>query len=388
MEDDMTSQNKPEVRLSEHNHVLETAIDDESIFQSITLDPHFREQLRSSKVDEVSMKSVENNNSVLPTEGTGRSAPFAPAQKAASRKMSGHGDDGVVEPNRSMTLNETSEQKDCEHTYFGVAETRTDGAPFMAGREGADDPREGPRPGNGTLPSSICSGSTVAASHSLDLILDGRETGGKTKTESTSPKPSLITTDKKQQLSFTTNPLSLPKGNNQTVGPTSSPPQTSSSMTGVLDSPTSTQSTSAVASFFTSDTGNGGSSPLLLRPIETHFVVVAIDFGTTMSGYAFSFVRDPSSIHMMRKWEGGDPGVINQKTPTTLLLSPDGDFHSFGFTARDFYHDLDNKEAKRWLYFEKFKMALHYNAVSSKSIRITGRVESVFCRSDSWWAIQ
>ena len=66
---------------------------------------------------------------------------------------------------------------------------------------------------------------------------------------------------------------------------------------------------------------------------DTHFVVAAIDFGTTYSGYAFSFTRDPDSIHMMRKWEGGDPGVINQKTPTTLLLKPNGEFHSFGFGA-------------------------------------------------------
>ncbi|CAF1674483.1 unnamed protein product, partial [Adineta ricciae] len=28
--------------------------------------------------------------------------------------------------------------------------------------------------------------------------------------------------------------------------------------------------------------------------------------------------------------------------------------------ARDFFHDLDPDEAKRWLYFEKFKMHLHY----------------------------
>ena len=33
-------------------------------------------------------------------------------------------------------------------------------------------------------------------------------------------------------------------------------------------------------------------------------VVVAIDFGTTYSGYAFSFLEDPDNIHMMRKWEG------------------------------------------------------------------------------------
>lgn len=95
-----------------------------------------------------------------------------------------------------------------------------------------------------------------------------------------------------------------------------------------------------------------------------YFVVVAIDFGTTFSGYAFAFTRDHESIHMMRRWEGGDPGVSNQKTPTTLLLRPDGTFHSFGFGARDFYHDLEPDEARKWLYFEKFKMALHTRKVN------------------------
>ncbi|GFW88613.1 heat shock 70 kDa protein 12A [Trichonephila clavipes] len=67
---------------------------------------------------------------------------------------------------------------------------------------------------------------------------------------------------------------------------------------------------------------------------QGYFVVVAIDFGTTYSGYAFSFTRDPDNIHMMKKWDGGDP---------------------------DYYHDLDEEEAKGWLYFEKFKMTLHHS---------------------------
>ena len=100
---------------------------------------------------------------------------------------------------------------------------------------------------------------------------------------------------------------------------------------------------------------------------EKHYIVAAIDFGTTYSGYAFSFVRDSDSIHMMRKWEGGDPGVSNQKTPTTLLLRPNGEFHSFGFGARDHYHDLEEVEAKKWYYFEKFKMSLHSSHVSAQA---------------------
>ena len=39
-------------------------------------------------------------------------------------------------------------------------------------------------------------------------------------------------------------------------------------------------------------------------PQQGHLVVVAIDFGTTYSGYAYSFASDPENISIMRKWEG------------------------------------------------------------------------------------
>ncbi|XP_074677823.1 heat shock 70 kDa protein 12B isoform X3 [Strix aluco] len=108
-------------------------------------------------------------------------------------------------------------------------------------------------------------------------------------------------------------------------------------------------------------------------PPAAFAVVVAIDFGTTSSGYAFSFATDPEAIHMMRKWEGGDPGVANQKTPTSLLLTPEGIFHSFGYTARDYYHDLDPEEARDWLYFEKFKMKIH----STSDLTMNTELEAV-----------
>uniref|UniRef100_A0A668ASF4 Heat shock 70 kDa protein 12A n=1 Tax=Myripristis murdjan TaxID=586833 RepID=A0A668ASF4_9TELE len=112
--------------------------------------------------------------------------------------------------------------------------------------------------------------------------------------------------------------------------------------------------------------GDPGITPLspshtqVRRP--SFVVVVAIDFGTTSSGYAYAFTKEPECIHTMRRWEGGDPGVSNQKTPTTILLTPDRKFHSFGYAARDFYHDLDPSESKQWLYLEKFKMKLHTTA--------------------------
>lgn len=114
--------------------------------------------------------------------------------------------------------------------------------------------------------------------------------------------------------------------------------------------------------------------PEVRAPQRASFsVVVAIDFGTTSSGYAFSFATDPEAIHMMRKWEGGDPGVAHQKTPTCLLLTPEGIFHSFGYTARDYYHDLDPEEARDWLYFEKFKMKIH----STTDLTLKTQLEAV-----------
>ena len=79
-----------------------------------------------------------------------------------------------------------------------------------------------------------------------------------------------------------------------------------------------------------------------------------------------SYILD--NVYMMRKTDGSDPGVFNQKEPTSILLTPEGNFHSFGFAARDFYHDLDKKDAAKWMFFERFKMLLHLDEVLTHMI--------------------
>ncbi len=96
-------------------------------------------------------------------------------------------------------------------------------------------------------------------------------------------------------------------------------------------------------------------------------VVVAIDFGTTYSGYAYSMVSAPDEIFLMTRSQVGQYGAMNHKIPTTLLLNEHGGFHSFGYEAREAYHDLDEAESKKWLYFEKFKMELHSKKVHFSS---------------------
>ncbi len=93
--------------------------------------------------------------------------------------------------------------------------------------------------------------------------------------------------------------------------------------------------------------------------------VVAIDFGTTYSGYAYSFSNHPEDISLMRTTNGGRyGGPSTHKIPTILLLNDKGGFHSFGHEAREAYHDLDEIQATKWLYFEKFKLELHTRKVT------------------------
>lgn len=97
-------------------------------------------------------------------------------------------------------------------------------------------------------------------------------------------------------------------------------------------------------------------------------VVIAIDFGTTYSGYAYSLVTAQDDIFLMMRAQHGQYGAINHKIPTILLLNEHGGFHSFGYEAREAYHDLDEMESKKWLYFEKFKMELHSRKVKVLAI--------------------
>lgn len=93
--------------------------------------------------------------------------------------------------------------------------------------------------------------------------------------------------------------------------------------------------------------------------------MVAIDFGTTYSGFAFSFIKDQGkdAIFMNKDWIN-EQGSRTSKTPTCLLLRPDLSFDSFGYEAIEKYAGLeDESEEKEYLFFKHFKMALHSDEV-------------------------
>lgn len=71
--------------------------------------------------------------------------------------------------------------------------------------------------------------------------------------------------------------------------------------------------------------------------IENPLLVVAIDFGTTYSGYAFQFKHnysreDPTNkISAPQTWNEGKIKVVSMKTPTCLLLDKNRNIDSFGY---------------------------------------------------------
>ncbi|XP_061169392.1 heat shock 70 kDa protein 12A-like [Saccostrea echinata] len=94
------------------------------------------------------------------------------------------------------------------------------------------------------------------------------------------------------------------------------------------------------------------------------WIVAAIDFGTTYSGYAFSFSGDPLTFYSPGVWYSGQGGMSSMKTPTCLLLNPNQTFNSFGFKAEELFASLASEdEHQGYYFFQRFKMDLHFKNV-------------------------
>ena len=100
--------------------------------------------------------------------------------------------------------------------------------------------------------------------------------------------------------------------------------------------------------------------------------VVAIDLGTTNSGFAFCFNdgTGKSGVYMNRDWRDS-LGRRDIKTPTTLLLAPNGEFKSFGYEADEMYNELSQEDQKRYYYFKHFKMELHKSQVGQLKVTLS-----------------
>lgn len=120
--------------------------------------------------------------------------------------------------------------------------------------------------------------------------------------------------------------------------------------------------------------------------------VAAIDFGTTYSGFAFSWKCDWSKVQVISN-QSAD--FMSRKVPTSLLLKPDKSFHAFGSEAETIYtqmaegkdsdsdsdsdSEVNGKKQKAascencsdYYYFNRFKMLLHENKSLHRNSVIT-----------------
>lgn len=99
---------------------------------------------------------------------------------------------------------------------------------------------------------------------------------------------------------------------------------------------------------------------------DDYLMVVALDFGTSYSGYAFSFKNSPHEIYANHAWESGKYHLASTKTPTCIVIKKDNprDFY-FGYDAELEYADIQTEnETDNYFFFEQFKMQLHHRKVS------------------------
>src|SRR5438876_5137178 len=98
------------------------------------------------------------------------------------------------------------------------------------------------------------------------------------------------------------------------------------------------------------------------------YVAIAIDFGTSRSGFAYAFPdKEPVKVHGNFKWLGSN--LSYPKTATRLLYNPTKDVTAWGFEAKETLAKLRKNdrdriaqgqppEAPHYFFFERFKIDL------------------------------
>ena len=115
-------------------------------------------------------------------------------------------------------------------------------------------------------------------------------------------------------------------------------------------------------------------------------LVGAIDFGTTYSGWAFSFIHeyrsDPTKA-TVQNWNSGSGTLVTEKTPTCALIAADGKtLEAFGYGAENKYRDLVEKNQHQdYYYFRRFKMTLdsEVKLLLCKQFRMVASLSSAVC---------
>ncbi|XP_023192926.1 heat shock 70 kDa protein 12B-like isoform X2 [Xiphophorus maculatus] len=84
-------------------------------------------------------------------------------------------------------------------------------------------------------------------------------------------------------------------------------------------------------------------------------LIIAIDFGSGFSGYAFNVKpREEGGETQIKRWSNG-LGLDTPKTPTCILFDEHGEFMKFGYEAKTAFNNMRGEETKKHYFFEDFK---------------------------------
>ncbi|XP_035984691.1 muscle M-line assembly protein unc-89-like [Fundulus heteroclitus] len=88
---------------------------------------------------------------------------------------------------------------------------------------------------------------------------------------------------------------------------------------------------------------------------EADSLIMAIDFGSGYSGYAFNLKpREEGGETQLKRW-GKELGLDSPKTPTCILFDEHKQFLEFGYKAKTAYSNMRREEAEKYSFFEDFK---------------------------------
>ncbi|XP_026017347.1 heat shock 70 kDa protein 12A-like isoform X1 [Astatotilapia calliptera] len=93
--------------------------------------------------------------------------------------------------------------------------------------------------------------------------------------------------------------------------------------------------------------------------------IIAIDFGTAYSGYAFSLTKREAETEPRLKYWGEQVALKTPKTPTCILFDEHENFLSFGYEAQSAYFKTRSDESRKKFFFECFKMSLYGKKLNS-----------------------
>ena len=95
-------------------------------------------------------------------------------------------------------------------------------------------------------------------------------------------------------------------------------------------------------------------------------ITAAIDFGTTYSGYAYSYEYNQEKVYVNSNWGSG---TSLWKVPTVVLFDENREFLAFGEEAENRFCQLAEQEKEdSYYYFSQFKMELYKTQVKNPII--------------------